>query len=138
MNKQLSIQFDVVEEDRSVRTEATKPSPTVEEKKEVKKLYYSIGEVARELKVSPSLIRYWESEFVALKPKKNARGVRKFTEKDIALLHEIYQLVKEKGFTIQGAKDALKKGKDDQQRNLQMIEQLKQVRSFLVKLNDNL
>ncbi len=138
MNKQLSIQFDVVEKNHSLSDDTLNTTQKKVEKKEIKKLYYSIGEVAQQLKVSASLIRYWESEFTALKPKKNARGVRRFTEKDIALLNEIYQLVKEKGFTIQGAKEALKKGKGDLQKNLQLIDKLTQVRSFLVELKENL
>lgn len=72
------------------------------------KLYYSIGEVAEMFDVSTSLIRYWESEFPTLKPKKDRRGDRKFQKKDIQTLQGIYQLVRVQGFTLEGAKKALK------------------------------
>lgn len=74
------------------------------------KLYYSIGEVAEMFEVNSSLIRFWEKEFTQLKPKKNKKGNRLFTVKDIDKLNSIYFLVKEKGFTLDGAKSQLKKG----------------------------
>ena len=73
------------------------------------KLYYSIGEVAEMFEVSNSLIRYWESEFNVLKPSKNKKGDRRFMVKDIRTLEKIYTLVKERGFTLEGAKKELKK-----------------------------
>lgn len=72
------------------------------------KLYYSIGEVAEMFGVSNSLIRYWETEFKALKPTKNKKGDRRFTVKDIRTLERIYTLVKERGFTLEGAKKELR------------------------------
>lgn len=72
------------------------------------KLYYSIGEVAEMFGVSNSLIRYWESEFNVLKPSKNKKGDRRFMVKDIRTLEKIYTLVKERGFTLDGAKKELK------------------------------
>lgn len=74
------------------------------------KLYYSIGEVADMFEVNTSLIRFWEKEFPQLKPKKNKKGNRLFTVKDIDKLNSIYILVKEQGFTLDGAKSQLKKG----------------------------
>ncbi len=79
------------------------------------KLYYSIGEVADLFGVNASLIRFWEKEFDAIKPKKNAKGNRKFTPKDIEVLQRIYDLVKVRGFTLDGAKKALSsKNKQDE------------------------
>lgn len=75
---------------------------------ELKKLYYSIGEVARIFDVNTSLIRFWEKEFPTVKPKKNKKGNRLFTPKDIVKLDKIYTLVKEKGYTLGGANKALK------------------------------
>ena len=72
------------------------------------KRYYSIGEVAEAFDVNTSLIRFWEKEFDVLKPKKNAKGNRKFTQEDIKNLEFIYHLVKERGFTLEGAKTHLK------------------------------
>ena len=73
------------------------------------KLYYRIGEVAKMFNVSTSLIRYWESEFSVLRPRKSTKGNRMFTQRDLRYLHMIYQLVKVQGHTLQGAKEALKK-----------------------------
>ena len=72
------------------------------------KLYYGIGEVARAFNVNTSLIRFWEKEFDVIQPKKNAKGNRKFTPQDIKNLEFIYHLVKERGFTLEGAKTHLK------------------------------
>lgn len=73
------------------------------------KLYYSIGEVAKMLDVNASLIRFWEKEFSVLKLKKNNKGNRLFTPKDVATLGKIYHLVKIEGHTLDGAKKALKR-----------------------------
>jgi len=75
------------------------------------KLYYSIGEVSKMFNVNSSLIRFWEKEFKQLAPKKTESGKRKFTQKDIETIHEIYHLVKEKGFTLAGAKEHMKGNK---------------------------
>lgn len=75
----------------------------------IEKVYYSIGEVADLFEVNSSLIRFWEKEFPQLQPKKNNRGNRVYNKKDIALFREIHHLVKEKGFTLDGAKNVLKK-----------------------------
>ena len=79
----------------------------MELKQPLTKLYYSIGEIADLFDVNTSLIRYWEKEFQNLHPKKNKSGVRKYTTKDIAEFHKIYELVKEQGFTIDGARKHL-------------------------------
>jgi DNA-binding transcriptional MerR regulator len=76
----------------------------------IEKIYYSIGEVAEMFKVNTSLLRYWEKEFKMLHPKKNLKGERHYTKKDIESFRLIYQLVKEKGFTLNGAKQHLKQG----------------------------
>jgi DNA-binding transcriptional MerR regulator len=75
------------------------------------KLYYSIGEVSKIFDVNTSLIRFWEKEFGLLQPKKNAKGNRLFTEKDIHTFNKIYQLVKVEGYTLEGAKNELKNKK---------------------------
>ena len=77
------------------------------------KLYYSISELAKAFDVNASLIRFWEKEFDVIAPKKNARGVRKFTPEDVKNLELIYHLVKERGFTLEGAKTHLKEGKKE-------------------------
>lgn len=106
--------------------------------KEIEKLYYSIGEVAEIFNVAPSLIRFWESEFEIIKPKKNRKGNRQFTKDDIENVRTIYHLVKEKGFTLQGAKEMLRNDSQAVRDKMDMIESLRQVRSFLVELRDKL
>lgn len=96
------------------------------------KLYYSIGEVADMFGVSNSLIRYWESEFKVLKPVKNKKGDRRFMVKDIRTLERIYTLVKERGFTLEGAKKELK-AKSKPNATEKIANRLKNVKS---KLND--
>lgn len=75
------------------------------------KLYYTIGEVSELFVVNPSLIRFWEKEFDVIKPKKNKKGNRLFTPEDIDHFKVIYNLVKEQGFTLDGAKKYLKENR---------------------------
>ena len=102
------------------------------------KRYYGIGEVAKAFGVNTSLIRFWEKEFDALKPKKNAKGNRKFTPQDIKNLQLIYHLVKERGFTLEGAKTHLKEEKQQTLSNFDIIQKLERVKSELVKIKDQL
>jgi DNA-binding transcriptional MerR regulator len=106
--------------------------------KEIEKLYYSIGEVAEQFNVAPSLIRFWESEFDIIRPKKNRKGNRQFTKEDIDSVRTIYHLVKEKGFTLQGAKEMLRNDNSDVKDKLELIDSLKSVRRFLVELREKL
>jgi len=75
------------------------------------KLFYSISEVAGELDVNPSLLRFWEKEFPSIKPVTNKKGNRMYTRKEVDIIYKIYDLVKVKGYTLQGARDQLKKKK---------------------------
>mgnify|MGYP006136339171 CR=1 FL=1 len=102
------------------------------------KLYYSIGEAAEILNVNTSLIRFWEKEFPILKPKKNKKGNRQFTKDDIENLKMIYHLVKERGFTLQGAKEKLKKGKGTTKKEVDIVDSLEKVKSFLLDLKKEL
>lgn len=102
------------------------------------KMYYSIGEVSRIFNVNTSLIRFWEKEFTILKPKKNAKGNRLFTQKDVDNLHIIYNLVKERGFTLDGAKKKMKENKSGKLNSDEMMKSLKKVRSFLLELKEEL
>ena len=105
---------------------------------EIKKLYYRIGEVAEMFDVAPSTIRYWESEFEVLRPRKSTKGSRLFTERDIRYLQIIYQLVKVKGYTIQGAKEAMKTKFDKLEENAMMVRTLSDAREFLIDLDKKL
>jgi len=102
------------------------------------KLYYSIGEVAEIFDVSTSLIRYWESEFPSLKPHKNSKGDRRFTVKNIEQLDQIYRLVKEEGYTLDGAKKAISGAQAHKKQLNAVLKDLKTLRSTLVQLREGL
>lgn len=101
------------------------------------KLYYPIGEVAKAFDVNTSLIRYWEQEFPILRPKKNKKGNRYFTVEDIKNLKIIYHLVKEKGYTLDGARIALATN-DKINETVSIIDRLQFVKAELLKLKDSL
>ena len=102
------------------------------------KRYYGIGEVAKAFKVNASLIRFWEKEFDIIKPKKNAKGNRKFTPEDIKNLKFIYHLVKERGFTLEGAKTHLKEEKKQSLDKFEIIEKLENIKAQLNKIKSQL
>lgn len=102
------------------------------------KRYYNIGEVAKAFYVNTSLIRFWEKEFDILKPKKNAKGNRKFTPQDIKNLQLIYHLVKERGFTLDGAKIHLKEEKQKTLNNFEIIRKLEAIKTELLKIKEQL
>ncbi len=104
--------------------------------KRVEKLYYTIGEVAEMFNVNPSLIRYWEKEFDIIKPKKNKKGNRFFTIDDIENFHVIYYLVKELGLTLKGAQKKLKENKEGTLNNFEVVKSLKEVRSLLLEIRE--
>ena len=106
--------------------------------KEITKLYYSIGEVAAMFDVSASLIRYWEQEFDILKPKKNNKGNRLFTPEDLNNLKLIYNLVKERGFTLEGAKKKLKENPTNSVDHHRVRETLLNLRELLVEIKGQL
>jgi DNA-binding transcriptional MerR regulator len=101
------------------------------------KLYYSIGEVSKAFDVNASLIRYWEQEFPIIKPKKNKKGNRYFTPEDIKNLKIIYHLVKEKGYTLDGARIALTTNSKISE-TVSMIDRLEFVKAELQKLKESL
>jgi DNA-binding transcriptional MerR regulator len=104
----------------------------------IEKLYYPIGEVAEMFSVSTSLIRYWEKEFDILKPRKNKKGNRLFTKVDIENLKIIFHLVKERGYTLDGAKQKLKDNKDGVQANQKIIDSLQKIKGFLNQVKEDL
>ena len=105
---------------------------------EIKKLYYSIGEVAEMFEVSASLIRFWEQEFEILKPKKNRKGNRLFTPEDIENFRLIYHLVKERGFTLEGARNKIAQNHTQVKEQHDSIQSLLKIRSFLEALKADL
>ena len=100
------------------------------------KLYYSIGEVAKAFDVNASLIRFWEKEFDVISPKKNKKGNRYFTQQDIKNLKLIYHLVKERGYTLDGAKTALQE-KENIKEDVELIARMEFIRAELVKLKES-
>lgn len=102
------------------------------------KLYYSIGEVAKAFDVNTSLIRFWEKEFDVLKPKKSAKGNRKFTPQDIKNLELIYHLVKERGFTLEGAKTHLKENRSKSLNQYEVIRKLELIKTEFIKIKEEL
>ncbi|WP_242928099.1 MerR family transcriptional regulator [Pontibacter vulgaris] len=106
--------------------------------KEIEKQYYSIGEVAAIFDVAPSLIRFWETEFEQLRPKKSKKGNRQYTQKDIENLRSVYHLVKERGYTIQGAKEMMKNKSVQTKDKIEIIQSLEKVREFLVGIKQQL
>lgn len=108
---------------------------------ETEKLFYSIGEVADMFEVNTSLIRFWEKEFDIIKPQKNKKGNRLFTKKDIENFRIIYHLVKDKGYTLQGAKEHLKDTKVSKEvinKNAEAIDKLKKLKEALLELKKEL
>ncbi len=102
------------------------------------KRYYKIGEIAKAFNVNSSLIRFWENEFDILKPKKNKKGNRLFTEEDLNNLKLIYFLVKEKGFTLEGAKKKLKENPDKIESNHKIIFRLEEIKNELITIKNQL
>ena len=102
------------------------------------KRYYSIGELARAFNVNASLIRFWDKEFDILKPKKNAKGNRMFTPEDVKNLQLIYHLVKERGFTLDGAKTHLKEGQKKTLDKFEIISKLEGIKAQLMSIKNEL
>ena len=102
------------------------------------KRYYGIGEVARAFDVNTSLIRFWEKEFEILKPHKNSKGERRFTRNNLEQIQLIYHLVKERGFTLEGAKKEIRQQRTLLKQKQQMIEKLKRLKNFLKEIRNTM
>lgn len=107
-------------------------------KKEIEKVYFRIGEVAEMFKVNASLIRFWEKEFDIIKPYRNKKGNRFFTKEDIKNFYLIYHLVKERGFTLQGAREKLRSNPREASDHAEIVNRLQQIRGFLLELKKEL
>jgi DNA-binding transcriptional MerR regulator len=101
------------------------------------KQYYTMGEVAEMFRVNQSLLRFWEAEFSVLQPKKNKKGDRYFRPIDIKNLHLIYHLLRQRKYTIEGAKDFLKKNSNAEEK-FETIKKLEEVKRFLLEMKANL
>tara|TARA_B100000953_G_scaffold16564_1_gene14434 strand:- start:242 stop:559 length:318 start_codon:yes stop_codon:yes gene_type:complete len=98
------------------------------------KLYYSIGEISKAFDVNTSLIRFWEKEFDILKPKKNSKGTRRYSSIDVENFQTIHHLVKEKGYTLEGAKEQLK----ILNKNFEVIKNLEKIKAALTNIREEL
>ncbi|MDR0602885.1 MAG: MerR family transcriptional regulator [Bacteroidales bacterium] len=102
------------------------------------KMFYSIGEVAKMFNVNPSLIRFWEGEFDCIKPFKNKKGTRYFTLEDIETFRTIFYLVKQCGYTLQGAKEKLTLNKTQVEKNTYIYNSLSKIKQFLLDIKSDL
>jgi DNA-binding transcriptional MerR regulator len=106
--------------------------------REIEKKYFSIGEVADMFKVAASLIRYWEGEFDIIRPKKDKKGNRRYTQDDIQKIRYVYHLVKEKGYTLQGAQEVIAAGKKQGFDKVAAVQKLQEIKDFLINLKHEL
>ena len=102
------------------------------------KLYYSIGEVATMFNVNASLIRFWEKEFDIIRPRKNKKGNRQFTNEDIKHFRLIHHLVKEKGYTLKGAKESLKTNPEEIDKKAEVLASLNKIKKDLLEIREGL
>lgn len=113
--------------------------PKFNDENDIKKMYFKMGEVSTMLGVAPSLIRFWEKEFDCLKDlAKNRKGDRLFTEKNIHDLRTIHYLVKEKGYTLQGANEHLEQNRKLFEKNAEIVKSLEKLKDFLEEIKQNL
>ena len=105
---------------------------------EIEKLYYSIGEVSERVGQEPHVLRYWEEEFDVLSPRKNRAGRRVYTTEDIETVERIRHLLKDEKYTIEGARQAIERDRTEAEVQQEIEDDLKTLRSFLVKLRDRL
>src|ERR1700744_145977 len=106
--------------------------------REISKMYYTMGEVSAMFDVNTSLIRFYEKEFDVLQPKKNKKGNRQFTPEDIENLKIIFHLIRDKGYTISGAKEYLKNNTADVKDTQRVIDSLENIKKFLLEVRDQL
>ena len=102
------------------------------------KLYYPISEVAKKFNVTETLLRYWEKEFPNIKPEKGGRGVRQYSKEDLEQVELVYNLVKVRGLTLQGARDAIKAHGKNVKSQVDIVNRLVNVRNELQAINKQL
>ncbi|MFD2163225.1 MerR family transcriptional regulator [Paradesertivirga mongoliensis] len=106
--------------------------------RDITKRYHTMGEVTEMFNVNASQIRFYEKEFDILQPKKNKKGNRLFTPEDVENLKIIFHLVKDKGFTLQGAREYLKNNKSEVKENQKVIDSLERLKQFLLEVKEQL
>ncbi|MGI4021027.1 MAG: MerR family transcriptional regulator [Janthinobacterium lividum] len=106
--------------------------------RDINKMYYTMGEVSAMFEVNQSMIRFYEKEFDILQPKKNKKGNRLFTPEDVENLKIIFNLINERGFTLQGAREYLKNNGDNVKENQQVVTALENLKKFLLEVKEQL
>jgi DNA-binding transcriptional MerR regulator len=104
----------------------------------ISKQYFTIGEVARELDLTASLIRFWETEFREINPKKNRKGNRVYTLRDIETIRKIHFLLKVKQYTIKGAKERMRLEIKEVEHEVHLRETLLKLQAFLLELRESI
>ncbi|MDP2423667.1 MAG: MerR family transcriptional regulator [Bacteroidales bacterium] len=107
-------------------------------KPSVEKMYFSIGEVSKMFDVNTSLIRFWEKEFDIIQPHRNKKGNRLFTKADIENFHQIFHLVKERGYTLAGAKEKLHRNREETNTEFVVVKTLQKIKNFLIEIRQDL
>ncbi|QGY43153.1 MerR family transcriptional regulator [Maribellus comscasis] len=107
-------------------------------KPKIEKVIFTIGEVAKMMDVETTVIRYWENQFEALKPKKNKKGNRLFSKEDIEVVKLIHHLVKERGLTIKGAKQKLKDNPEGTSHDFEIVKKLQKIKQELMEIRDKM
>ena len=102
------------------------------------KLYFSISEVAGKFNLAPSALRFWEKEFDTIKPFKNKKGNRFYTQEDIDHIAIIHHLVKERGLTLKGAKAKIKENNDEVDHNFEIVQKLQEIKKYLIEIKETL
>ena len=102
------------------------------------KHYYSIGEVAGKFGLAPSTLRFWEKEFDTIKPFKNKKGDRFYTQEDIDHLSLINHLVKQRGMTLKGAKTKIRENKTETENTFEIVQKLQMIKSYLLEIKEEL
>ena len=110
----------------------------LKEERDIEKMYYTMGEVAAMFDVKQSLLRFYEKEFPVLQPKKNKKGNRLFSLEDIENLKVIFHLIRDKGYTINGAKDHLRNNSGETKDTQRVIDSLENIKKFLLEVRDQL
>lgn len=106
--------------------------------KKVEKLYYSIGEISEMLSVPVSTVRFWDNEFDVLKPVKNKKGNRLFTQSDVRNLRIIHHLLKEEGMTLSGVKKKMSEKWDETDYKFEISESLLKIKSIILEIKDSI
>ncbi|MCC6817920.1 MAG: MerR family transcriptional regulator [Bacteroidia bacterium] len=113
--------------------------PTLKNETEIQKMFYKMGEVSKLIGVAPSMLRFWEKEFDCLKNlNKNRKGDRLYTVQNLEDLKTIHYLVKEKGYTLQGANEYMQGNRHGNDKNNEILKSLEKIKSFLNELKQNL